>query len=67
MENDIQIKFEELNKKIDAVMKSVEKTRKYLLWTFIISVVVIVLPLIGLAFVIPYYLSTLKLPAGLGL
>jgi len=67
MEDDIREKLEELNKKIDAVMKSVEKTRKYLLWTFIISILVIVLPLIGLAFVIPYYFSTLKLPAGLGL
>ncbi|MCX6702921.1 MAG: hypothetical protein NTW60_03590 [Candidatus Wolfebacteria bacterium] len=67
MEEEILIKFEELNKKIDAVMKSVEKTRKYFLWTLIISVLVIILPLIGLAFLIPYYLNTLRLPAVFGL
>ncbi len=38
---------------------SVEKTRKYFFWTGVITVAAIVLPLIGLAFAIPSYLSTL--------
>lgn len=46
--------------KIDAIYKSVEKTRKYIMWTAIITIAVIVLPLIGLVFVIPSYLSQLN-------
>lgn len=59
MEQDILRKFEELEKKLDAIYKSVEKTRKYFLFTLIVSVVFIVLPLVGLIFVIPMFLSTL--------
>jgi type II secretory pathway component PulF len=50
-------KLEEQNKKIDGIYKSVEKTRKYFLWVLIISIVVVVLPLVGLLFVIPQFLS----------
>ena len=50
-------KIEELDKKIDAIYKSVEKTRKYFLWTLIISVALFVLPLIGLMFFIPSFLQ----------
>ncbi|HAQ05816.1 TPA: hypothetical protein DCP13_03425 [Candidatus Azambacteria bacterium] len=59
MEQDISRKFEEQEKKLDAIYKSVEKTRKYFLFTLIVSVVFIVLPLVGLIFVIPMLLSTL--------
>ena len=44
--------------KIDRIYASVEKTRKYLLWTAIITIAIIVLPLIGLVFVIPSFLSS---------
>ncbi len=56
---DVELKqaIDQLNIKIDAVHTSVEKTRKYLLWTFIISVIVVVLPLIGLMLVIPSFLD----------
>lgn len=59
MEQDILRKFEEMDKKLDAIYKSAEKTRKYFLFTLIISVVFVVLPLLGLIFVIPMFLSTL--------
>lgn len=57
----------EQNVKIDAVYKSSERLRKYFMWTLIITVATIVLPLIGLAFVVPYYLSSLQgaIPGGL--
>ncbi len=58
-------RFEEQQKKIDQIFVSVEKTRMYFKWTLIISIAVIVLPAIGLAFAIPAYLKTLQLPAGL--
>lgn len=45
--------------KIEAIWISVEKTRKYFLTTLIITAVMTILPLIGLAFAIPFYLNTL--------
>ncbi len=65
MEQDIAQRLDALEKKIDATYVSAEKTRKYILWTGIITVATIVLPLIGLVFVIPWYLSTLQGLSGL--
>lgn len=44
---------------IQRIYASVEKTRKYFMWTLISSIVLFVLPLIGLLFAIPVLLSTL--------
>lgn len=63
----IMAKLEEQQKKIDQVFVSVEKMRKYFKWTLIISVAMIVLPMIGLAFAIPAFLKTLQIPTNLGL
>lgn len=60
MEDDTLTRLAEYEKKLDAIYRSVEKMRKYFLWTLVIGVVTFVLPLIGLAFVIPYYLSVLS-------
>ena len=60
MEQEVVKKLEEQSQKIDAIYKSVEKTRKYFFWTMIISIAVIILPLIGLAFAVPSYLSQLN-------
>lgn len=60
MEEEILRKIEDQNKKIDAIWVSVEKTRKYFLTTLIISIVMTVLPLIGLLIVIPIVLSSLS-------
>jgi type IV secretory pathway component VirB8 len=65
MEQDILKKLEEQEKKIDAIFVSVERTRKYFMWTLIISVAVIVLPLIGVAALLPTLLNSIALPAGL--
>ncbi|MDD4990555.1 MAG: hypothetical protein PHW31_04625 [Candidatus Pacebacteria bacterium] len=56
-ENEILQKLAEQDKKIDAVYQSVEKTRKYFLLTLIISVAVIILPLIGILFMMPNFLK----------
>jgi type IV secretory pathway component VirB8 len=58
MEPEILTRFTELEEKINKIYVSVEKTRKYFLWTLIISVVMVVLPGILLAFAIPYFLSS---------
>ena len=47
----------ELEAKIDVIYISVEKTRKYFMWTLIISVVLLVLPLIGLVIAIPAFMN----------
>lgn len=52
-------KINELEKKIDAIYVSVEKTRKYFLWTLILTLVLFFLPLIGLVFAIPVFVNTL--------
>jgi len=58
---------QDIEKKLDAIFVSVEKTRKYFKWTMIISIVVIVLPLIGLLFAIPKFLSSYNGLMNLGL
>ena len=52
-------KMAELDQKVDAVYNSVEKTRKYFMWTLILSIVFLVLPFIALLFVIPQLLSSI--------
>lgn len=52
-------KLEEQKAEIDAIYKSVEKTRKYFLWTFIITITLVLLPLLILPLVIPQALQGL--------
>lgn len=49
--------LDNLEKKIDAVYISAEKTRKYFLGTIIVSVIAFALPLLGLVFAIPALLA----------
>jgi hypothetical protein len=58
MEADISARLDELEKKIDAVFVSTEKTRKYFLAIIVITVLAFVLPLIGLLFAIPSFMSS---------
>lgn len=44
--------------KIDAIYVSVEKTRKYFLMIMWISIAMVVLPMIGLLFAIPTFISS---------
>lgn len=57
MDEELKKKIEEQGIKIDAIYKSVEKTRRYFLIMTWITVIAIVVPLIGLALVIPSFLS----------
>lgn len=57
MDEEILKKLDEQEKRIEAIYVSVEKTRKYFLWTLISSLVVFILPLIGLMFAIPFFLN----------
>ena len=51
-------KFEELSKKIDAIYTSVEKMRKYFLVTMWITIILFVLPLLGLLVIVPIFLNS---------
>lgn len=58
MENEQSTKLAEMEKKINAIYVSVEKTRKYFLWTMIVTIALFVLPLVGLMFAIPAFISS---------
>lgn len=68
MDPELQKKIEEQGVKIDAIYKSVEKTRKYFLMIVWITVIAVVLPLIGLVFVLPSFFNNyIGALGGLGL
>ena len=58
MDQETKNKIFELENKINAIYESVEKTRKYFLWTMIITLVIFVLPLLALVFIVPSFLSS---------
>ena len=57
IEIEILKKIDENSKKIEAIYESVEKTRKYFLWSAIINILVFVLPLVGIILIIPWFVS----------
>ncbi len=46
-----------LETKVDAIFVSVEKTRKIMLWTGIITIAVIIVPLLIMPFLLPAFLA----------
>ena len=58
MEADVDTRLTALEKKIDAIFVSTEKTRKYFLVTMIVTAVAFALPLIGLLFAIPSFMAS---------
>ncbi len=57
MENQILEKIEAQDEKINSIYKSVEKTRKYLQWTFYLTIAFFVLPLITIVVILPSLLN----------
>lgn len=60
MDQQPEVNLAELAKKIDAVYRSVERMRKFFMWTLIITAVMFILPLIGVIILIPMYLNMLN-------
>ena len=56
-ENELQQKLAQQDAKLDAIFTSVEKTRRYFLAVLIVSLVVFILPLVGLVFALPAFLN----------
>lgn len=59
MENEILEEIKKQDKKLTALIQSMEQIRKYFFWTLIITVATIILPLIILIFAIPWFLKTM--------
>lgn len=60
MDQELSARLDTQDRKLDTIYVSVEKTRKYFLWTLIASIVMFVLPLLGIMIAIPWLLSTLS-------
>lgn len=54
---DLSARLDALEVKVDAAYKAAEKVRKYLFWTGVVTIALIVLPLIGLVFALPSFLN----------
>lgn len=58
-EEEIEKELKEQRELLQKAYESTEKTRKYFLWTLILSVVLFVVPLIILIAILPWFLNTL--------
>ena len=54
---ELAARLDALEVKVDAAYKASEKVRKYLFWTGVVTVALIVLPMIGLVFAIPAFIN----------
>jgi len=57
MDTDVQKELREQRALLESIHTSVEKTRKYFQWTLIITIILFVLPLLGLIIAIPSFIS----------
>lgn len=60
MEQEILRQIAVQNEVLQKVFISVEKTRKYFMWTLIVTLALFIIPLVGLMFVIPMFLGNLS-------
>jgi type II secretory pathway component PulF len=58
MEQEILRKLEGIEKKLEDNAEMIRRMKQYFFWTLIVSVLVIVLPLLGLLLVIPRFIDT---------
>ncbi|MFA7319778.1 MAG: hypothetical protein WC022_04255 [Parcubacteria group bacterium] len=65
MEKDLQDRLDAQDKKLADIYASSEKMRKYFLWTLIVTVATILLPLIALALILPWFIKTLSSAYGI--
>lgn len=55
---ELAARLDEIVAKADKAYQAAEKVRKYLFWTGVVTIALVVLPLIGLAFAIPQFISS---------
>ena len=57
MDSEIQARFDAQDIELKKIYDSAEKTRKYFMWTLLITIGMMVLPLIGLLFALPSFIK----------
>ena len=67
MEQELKDRLDAQDKKLDDIYRSAEKMRKYFLWTLIVTVVTVVLPLVALAIVLPWFVRTITSAYSIGM
>jgi hypothetical protein len=58
MDQETLARFTALEEKINKIYVSVEKTRKYFMWTLIVTILTVVVPAVLLAIAVPFFLSS---------
>jgi len=58
MEQEILNRLQKNEEKLEKIFVSVEKMRRYFLWTLIITVLLVLLPAVGLLFAVPKFMDT---------
>ena len=58
MDPELAARLDEIANKADAAYRASETVRKYLFWTGIVTIALVVLPIIGLAFALPSFIGT---------
>jgi hypothetical protein len=59
MEQEILNKIKEQDEKLDEIISNIKRIKKVLFWKFIITLVLVILPIIGISFAIPKFLEML--------
>lgn len=67
MDNELTKRIEALEAKIDKVYESAERTRKYFMWTLIVTIVLFVLPLFGVLSMLSSFMDTYSAIGDLGI
>ena len=67
MNEEFEGKLKIINEKLDRLSESVERTRKYLWWGFILQLGMVLVPLLLIMLAIPFLLSSLQEVLGGGL
>lgn len=65
MEQEILNRLEKNEEKLEKIFVSVERMRRYFLWTLIITVLMVLLPAVGLLFAIPKFMDTYSQMGGI--
>lgn len=54
---ELAARLDAIEAKVDAAYKAADKARAYLFWTGVVTIVLFVVPLIGLVFALPSFLN----------
>jgi len=60
MEEEILKRMRAQEEKIDQIYRSVEKTRKYFLWTLLATIIMFILPFLGIIVAIPWFIGVMS-------